>query len=1059
MKINSSIKHVKRIFNIADIHIRLFKRAEEYSEVFDNLYHLLVNEDAEDGESVIVITGDIVHTKTEMSPEMVRNASKFLKVLADKCPVIIVPGNHDANLNNLQRLDAITPLVEILNHPNLFYLKETGLYEIGDNIIFSNMSIFDEVKRYIKAEDIHSDRTKIAIFHGTIDAAATDSGFRLRNKRVTLDLFDGYDIALIGDIHRHQVMQLKNEKEKKPYVIYPSSLIQQNYGELLDKHGILIWDVDAKEYQFKQIKNRYGYFTVNVEDGKIVSDLIDMPQMPRIRVMLQNTTAVQFKQCLIDLRAKYNPIEVTHNRIGGFKTANDDIVKVDFSKIRDVNFQNELISDYLLRNFPVGQTTLDAIFDINRHLNQLLPAQDIVRNIIWKPKVFTFSNMFSYGEDNIIDFAKMNGIVGLFAANASGKSSILDALTFCLFDKCSRAFKATHILNNRKDDFVCELNFEIGNVNYFIKKVAKRKNDKVSVKIDFWRVSADGEREDLNGDERKDTSSIIRSYIGTYDDFILTTLSSQLKNTNFIDLGQTDRKDLFAQFMDINIFDTLFDLGSEEIKEYVIALKEFQKRDFDKELNEIEIQLKTALNQNFTCTAIRNSLQNDVKAHNDSILELTRQLVKVDESIADIATSTAQKKDCEQLLEKLKKELEDVTQKLSDKMVEYNVIKSEIDSIDAKELETKYEQLRTMETSVAQLEANKEQMKIHVQHKLDKINKLGKLEYDPNCKYCMNNIFVKDAIDTRKSIEDDANYLEKLNTGISNGNYRVTELLPAREHWQNYQDKIQQLQQLKMEALQVNNKKSSYDSKMTYIQSTLDKAKENIELYYHSKDVIESNKKIQSEIDGFEIKLEKATQSLDTVQKELIKISSNILYLNNQKESINKDIQKFKEMEEKHECYQYYLEAIKRDGIPYELIAKTIPVVESEINNILNQIVDFSIMLEPDEKNINARVVYDESRFWPIEMVCGMEKFISGLAIRIALLNISNLPRSTFIAIDEGFSALDADNSSNLPVLLDYLRTQFEFSLIISHMDYMRDFVDISLDLQKVNDFTKIVYN
>ena len=88
-----------------------------------------------------------------------------------------------------------------------------------------------------------------------------------------------------------------------------------------------------------------------------------------------------------------------------------------------------------------------------------MEKEHIVRNIRWKPKTFVFDNMFSYGEDNVIDFTKMHNVVGLFANNASGKSSILSALSFCIFDKCDRAFKASHILNSQKMSFRCKFNF------------------------------------------------------------------------------------------------------------------------------------------------------------------------------------------------------------------------------------------------------------------------------------------------------------------------------------------------------------------------------------------------------------------------------------------------------------------------------------------------------------------------------------------------------------------------------------------------------------------------
>ena len=72
------------------------------------------------------------------------------------------------------------------------------------------------------------------------------------------------------------------------------------------------------------------------------------------------------------------------------------------------------------------------IKDILKDLNSVIPEADIQRNVHWKLKRFEFDNMFSYGENNVVDFTKLGGVVGLFAANASGKSSLLDALCFCL---------------------------------------------------------------------------------------------------------------------------------------------------------------------------------------------------------------------------------------------------------------------------------------------------------------------------------------------------------------------------------------------------------------------------------------------------------------------------------------------------------------------------------------------------------------------------------------------------------------------------------------------------
>ncbi len=166
-------------------------------------------------------------------------------------------------------------------------------------------------------------------------------------------------------------------------------------------------------------------------------------------------------------------------------------------------------------------------------------------------------------------------------------------------------------------------------------------------------------------------------------------------------------------------------------------------------------------------------------------------------------------------------------------------------------------------------------------------------------------------------------------------------------------------------------------------------------------------------------------------------------------------IQEVKELEIKNELYTYYLDAVKKDGVPYELISKAMPVIESEVNNILAQVVDFSLSMDTDGKNINAKIVYEDQQ-WTLEMCSGMEKFISGLAIRVALINICGLPRPNFLVIDEGFGTLDADNLSSLFMMMQYLKTQFDFIWMISHLEQMRDIVDGLIEIRKENGFSKI---
>ena len=82
--------------HISDTHIKNLKYHYEYKIVFDKLYQELRNRNID----YIVHTGDIAHTKTQISPEFVEMCSDFFRTLAEIAPTYIILGNHDGNLKN-----------------------------------------------------------------------------------------------------------------------------------------------------------------------------------------------------------------------------------------------------------------------------------------------------------------------------------------------------------------------------------------------------------------------------------------------------------------------------------------------------------------------------------------------------------------------------------------------------------------------------------------------------------------------------------------------------------------------------------------------------------------------------------------------------------------------------------------------------------------------------------------------------------------------------------------------------------------------------------------------
>ena len=155
-----------------------------------------------------------------------------------------------------------------------------------------------------------------------------------------------------------------------------------------------------------------------------------------------------------------------------------------------------------------------------------------------------------------------------------------------------------------------------------------------------------------------------------------------------------------------------------------------------------------------------------------------------------------------------------------------------------------------------------------------------------------------------------------------------------------------------------------------------------------------------------------------------------------------------------------YLRLVSRDGIPQLIMNDALPIIENEVNAVLDHMMaGFQLGITNEDKNINLYIRYDDQE-WPLNLSSGMEKFVSSLALRVGLINVSNLPSPNFLVIDEGFGTLDTDNLSNMKGAFEYLKTRFDSVFIISHLDTIKDFMDYLLPVNVGDDgFSKVVYN
>lgn len=1048
---------LKRLYHISDIHIRLIKRHDEYRIVFKNLYNELrtrynaLHDGSNDPSALIVVTGDVIHTKTDMSPEMVALTSEFFLNLSDIAPVVVIPGNHDVNLNSPNRLDALTPILSNINRSNIHYLRTSQRWSHYDpNISFYHYSLIDNVNIEIQKDDTK----KIGLFHGAVSGASTDQGYEIPDKShlPTIEQFRGLDLVLLGDIHRYQILQ-KHKKDATgthPEIAYASSLIQQNYGETLDYHGFIEWNLESLTHEFIEVPNEYGFVTVALNDGVLVeNENVTYPSNIRLRFLVQNSTMKDIKTVEREFRKKHKLLEVVY-KMNESETTND--ICSDMANLYDVDEQEERIRSYL-SGWPEQQ--IEDLLALNVDINARITPDDSRSGGLWKLKSLYFDNMFSYGKGNFINFENIHGINGLFAPNASGKSSLINILCFALYDKTPRVFKGNHIINSRSDECYCQLLYTFGDETYRIERRGKNsKTGSVKFDVDFSKLEND-EWISLNGKDRRDTNRVIREYIGSFDDLLLTTLSTQNQDGMFVNLGQTDRRDVLSRFLGLSVFPKLESQASLLLKELEVEKKVLAADDIDHMIEELTAKEKRNLQIISESTGIITSRRRAVESYQKMIRDAAEKKIPI--AVVNNIDELLQKRD--QLEKLIYLDGVDITETES-RLVSLQAEREQLEqkSLKLSELEKQFTKEYLM---LLDKQREKDKECIQLQTSIDglqlKIDNLLNYEFDPNCKFCISNVFVQEAYAAQNDIKTVEEMLQNSKQELILLEEKLQEkkyLEEAHQEWGGIVNEllittntISKLQE------HLNVKKLHRSATEESLTTTLQQITQ-----YHSyeKDVLK-NSELDKLIDMYE-------GHLQTSQKDVSKFEGDLSRATVELETIRERLEYFSVLQEKVlkldasiSMYKLYLTVVGNSGLPYNIISSYVQRLETSINSILSNVVDFRISITADDKLIGMDIVYDDQRRWALELGSGMEQFVTGIAIRIALSEISTMARGNFFVVDEGFGTLDAENRQTIHKLFGVLQDKYDIVLLISHLDIVRDITERHITVDNDLGWSKIL--
>lgn len=1031
-----------RFAHFGDVHFRPLVRHDEYKQIFEEFFAQAKSLKLDH----IVVAGDIVHEKTQrITPEIIDVLVWWFTKLAEICPVHLILGNHDGNLKNDKRQDAISPILTALGNKNIFLYKESGNYSVGEDFSFCAFSPFDEEGwKDLKPQE---GKINIALFHGSVQGAVTDIGHALDGE-VEPKFFDGFDFSMLGDIHKHQFL----DEEKR--IAYSGSTIQQDFGESINRHGFLVWDIKDKDdfsVRHYELTNIFPFVTIPWKGDikSTIEESEDYPNKSRFRI--------------------YNSEQLSQKDIAGInnelkrKKLSETIV-YKFDKKKAGSFQEEITEEFrrnlrdpftivkLLKDF-LGKDTFDndqweSIEGIVKSYTKAFTGDDLVnRGTVWSPHKIEFTNLMQYGEDNMVNFANLDGIAGIFGPNRYGKSTIVAAITYALFGKLDREINQNHnhgIVNFRRVQCSCKLYFTVSGKNYMVYRTTSRvekPDGRSGAKNDVWFYEMDSDWQEsipLHDIKGTETDKIIRKMVGTIDDFKLTALASQRKMESFIEEKSTERKNHLARFRDLQPLQELHSKAKENLKDAKAVLKSLTPIDWGTEIASLLCE-KEDLSKDIGQTDKLLSILRD------TLQEKSRELKNkdVDSVIITKEEVEGQKK----IVNALEESIDDIVEKISDTRTKKKEFQKSLDSLVVKKLAIPIDEIKgklikkiELEKTIARL---KEKVKFEIRFLEQKEKTVSKLKIVPCGDQYPTCHYIKDAHEEKENINPQKALIKSIETDMQKCEALIVDddyegQIKEYDNLIHYEiTYIKKLASINIEKIEsrletAKEKLSSSMEKLTYLESNVSELDLDDEVSSLKKKVFF----IKSEISDYDIKKMKFAMSIGKIDSKI--------------EKYKEEQERFEEINENFRIFEQLTFAFGKKGIPNHIIRRDLPHVNSEIKEVLRGVFTFDIELEVEEESdkLEIYIDYGDSRR-PIELGSGMEQCIASIAIRVGLLNASSLPKPNILILDEPFNHLDDGQIDGVIRMIDSLKKWFKTIYIISHKESVKDMADHLLDIQK----------
>lgn len=588
---------INKIIHLSNFNIKSSEYYnDEYEQIIMKLYFEL---DAMKNDNIlIVICGGLLFSDT-INSFVINTCKNIIDNFTKIAPLIIITDEKTRIIEN------------IFNNVNNLFFLEKGFenYFKLDNIIFGSLKSDINIV-------IPDNYRKICIDY--INHQEIINNPKLINR---ID----YELILLGGYHEFKFLDDTHS------VAYSGNIIQFGFKDNYENHGFIIWDLNNNT-TFKNIKNDYCYLKLKYDNNKFKiykkNELIDfninwIPQYPNLYIEYD----CKKKDCM-DLINKYFPNynEIIFNYMINKSISYDNELFTN----RETIIKNEINK---LKNKEIIPRLVDYT---SKTINEFNPVKSNCEIYNIELTDLYFSNFFGFGLKNYVSFDK-DGILGINGANAVGKSSLFNIITYLLCGKPNN-----NLLNYDSDFFLGILRFKINGQEYKIVKLGIKKDESYSLFSRLYIYDKDIYILKL----KKDIDNLMNKYFNSFD-IINKIFILNNKSNEFINLSEFLKIDFISTIYNVTYFDDLYNYVKDKIAidkhEYNIIKKDIDQ--FNE--NDIKISIQSIKNKEDELISSYESQKNNFLKNNNinnKFAKSFNKIININTELNNVRTELIKKK-------------------------------------------------------------------------------------------------------------------------------------------------------------------------------------------------------------------------------------------------------------------------------------------------------------------------------------------------------------------------------------------------------------------------------